>query len=69
MDKFNIFILFLAVILTFIAAIGSAQREELGRWNTTNNETEELLMAAIGRYAPHRLNYGVDHNGRLRRRW
>lgn len=52
-----------------IATIGSTQYEESGKWNLTENDTEYLVMGAIGKYAPRRRNYAIDQNGKLREKW
>jgi len=62
-------VLILVVIITVIATIGSTQYEESGKWNLTENDTEYLVMGAIGKYAPRRRNYAIDQNGKLREKW
>lgn len=62
-------ITFSVVIITVIATIGSTQYEESGKWNLTENDTEYLVMGAIGKYAPRRRNYAIDQNGKLREKW
>jgi len=49
--------------------VGSAQSGESGQRNITGNDTEDVSIGAIGRYAPRRQSYGYDQNGKLRQKW
>jgi len=69
--KYLIFSLVLILVLSIVVAItvGSAQSGESGQRNITGNDTEDVSIGAIGRYAPRRQSYGYDQNGKLRQKW
>lgn len=61
--------IFLVVCIIVFTTVSNAQYEEPGQKNITGNDTDEVSMGAIGRYAPTRQSYGFDQNGKIRHKW
>ena len=59
----------LVVSIIVITTAGSTQYEESRQWNTTGNDTDDVSIGAIGRFAPIRRRYGYDQNGKVREKW